>query len=455
MKELIKYIVIFFITLIILFGLLVITAKIPREFISNNIKESTSEFHTSSEIDKVVIKREYTYRHIYADAMLLNIIYCIDSSKPVQSVMEAKYYSELKEKINSKYENEVVNKSISYDFNELVDGEHEGNQQYIRYWHGSMSIIRPLLVFLNLKQIYILNFIIISILTIILLIMLIKTKIKELVIAFVISLIMCFVIIVPFCLEYTWTYMIMLVASIIALILEKKGRKLNILFFITGIVTCYLDFLSTELLTFMIPILLILVIRYKQNRLTNFKDGLKFMVISSVLWGIGYVGMWFAKWILASIILKINAFDYVIDNAIERINGGNNAIVKIDNMYINAIVDNLLTLFPINIQKRVERLYFIPIVIIIFVLIFIKKKNWRELWFPALLIIIALIPYIRYLILADHSYRHYFFTFRLQMISIIALILAVVYSIDRNIANYKIKLNVLKKKNEKKEYIEK
>ena len=94
MKKLIKYIVIFFITLIILFGLLVITAKIPKEFISNNIKESTSEFHTSSEIDKVVIKRDYTYRHIYADAMLLNIIYCIDSSKPVQSVMEAKYYSE-------------------------------------------------------------------------------------------------------------------------------------------------------------------------------------------------------------------------------------------------------------------------------------------------------------------------------------------------------------------------
>ena len=446
MKEIIKYIIIFFVTLIILFGLLVITAKIPRELISDNIKESTSEFPTSSEIDKVVIKRDYTYRHIYADAILLNIIYCIDTSKPVQAVMEAKYYSELKEIVNNFDQKEEVSKSISYDFNELVDGKHEGNQQYIRYWHGSMSIIRPLLVFLNLKQIYILNFIIITVLTIILLIMLIKTKIKELVVAFIISLIMCFVITVPFCLEYTWTYMIMLIASILAIILEKRGKKLNILFFVTGIITCYLDFLSTELLTFMVPILLILVIRYKQNRLTNFKEGFKFLVISTILWGIGYIGMWFAKWILASIILKINAFDYVIDNAIERINGGNTAIIRTDNIYIRAIVDNLLTLFPINIQKRVERLYFIPVVIIIFVLIFIKKKNWRELWFPALLLIIAITPYIRYLILADHSYRHYFFTFRLQMISIIALILAIVYSIDKNIANYNINLNIFKKK---------
>ena len=196
----------------------------------------------------------------------------------------------------------------------------------------------------------------------------------------------------------------------------------------------------------MVPILLILVIRYKQNRLTNFKEGFKFLVISTILWGIGYIGMWFAKWILASIILKINAFDYVIDNAIERINGGNTAIIRTDNIYIRAIVDNLLTLFPINIQKRVERLYFIPVIIIIFVLVFIKKKNWRELWFPALLLIIAITPYIRYLILADHSYRHYFFTFRLQMISIIALILAIVYSIDKNIANYNINLNIFKKK---------
>lgn len=446
MKEMIKYIIIFFVTLIILFGLLVITAKIPRELISDNIKESTSEFPTSSEIDKVVIKRDYTYRHIYADAILLNIIYCIDTSKPVQAVMEAKYYSELKEIVNNFDQKEEVSKSISYDFNELVDGKHEGNQQYIRYWHGSMSIIRPLLVFLNLKQIYILNFIIITVLTIILLIMLIKTKIKELVVAFIISLIMCFVITVPFCLEYTWTYMIMLIASILAIILEKRGKKLNILFFVTGIITCYLDFLSTELLTFMVPILLILVIRYKQNRLTNFKEGFKFLVISTILWGIGYIGMWFAKWILASIILKINAFDYVIDNAIERINGGNTAIIRTDNIYIRAIVDNLLTLFPINIQKRVERLYFIPVIIIIFVLVFIKKKNWRELWFPALLLIIAITPYIRYLILADHSYRHYFFTFRLQMISIIALILAIVYSIDKNIANYNINLNIFKKK---------
>ena len=446
MKEIIKYIIIFFVTLIILFGLLVITAKIPRELISDNIKESTSEFPTSSEIDKVVIKRDYTYRHIYADAMLLNIIYCIDTSKPVQAVMEAKYYSELKEIVNNFDQKEEVSKSISYDFNELVDGKHEGNQQYIRYWHGSMSIIRPLLVFLNLKQIYILNFIIITVLTIILLIMLIKTKINELVVAFIISLIMCFVITVPFCLEYTWTYMIMLIASILAIILEKRGKKLNILFFVTGIITCYLDFLSTELLTFMVPILLILVIRYKQNRLTNFKEGFKFLVISTILWGIGYIGMWFAKWILASIILKINAFDYVIDNAIERINGGNTAIIRTDNIYIRAIVDNLLTLFPINIQKRVERLYFIPVIIIIFVLVFIKKKNWRELWFPALLLIIAITPYIRYLILADHSYRHYFFTFRLQMISIIALILAIVYSIDKNIANYNINLNIFKKK---------
>lgn len=35
----------------------------------------------------------------------------------------------------------------------------------------------------------------------------------------------------------------------------------------------------------------------------------------------------------------------------------------------------------------------------------------------------ALAPYARYLILANHSYRHAFFTFREQMITVICIVL--------------------------------
>ena len=47
------------------------------------------------------------------------------------------------------------------------------------------------------------------------------------------------------------------------------------------------------------------------------------------------------------------------------------------------------------------------------------------MWFQILLLIIAMMPYLRYLILANHSFRHYMFTYRLQIITIIAVVWAI------------------------------
>ena len=132
MKNIFKYTIVFCTTLLILFLLLVITAQIPRSAIQENIKESTSAFGTRFEINELVKRRDYTFTHPYADAMLLNIMLCIDSESPVTSVLEAKYY------YPRKYE-----RQIEYNFDEMVDNEVEGKVEYLRYWHGQMSILRP------------------------------------------------------------------------------------------------------------------------------------------------------------------------------------------------------------------------------------------------------------------------------------------------------------------------
>ena len=435
MKKTIKYITIFIVTVLILFLLLVITALIPREKIENNIRESTEAFYNDKdrkilEKAEVLGKEQYEYRHIYADAMLLNIIYNIDTSNPIRAVIEAKYYSE------------DGAKQITYDFNKIVEEQHEANVQYIRYWHGSMSIIRPLLTFLNLNQIYILNAIILLIGTIILLSLFIKYKLKELIIAYILGLIMCTVLVVPFCLEYYWTFLIMTVVSILSIILYKKEKNLNILFMITGIITCYFDFLSTEIITILVPVLIILTISYKENKINNFKSCSKFLVISILFWSIGYVGMWISKWLLASIILKINALDYVINDMLYRINGTGNPEITIlsraTNLPLRAIDKNIRTIFPIQFLINQKVLSIIICCIVITEIIFIRKKEIKKLWFSGLLLIIAIMPYIRYLVLSSHSFTHYFFTFRAQIVTIMAIVLAIRYSIDENIAKIEI-----------------
>ena len=339
--------------------------------------------------------------------------------------MEAKYFSP------------DYNRFLTIDFKKMIDENKKANTQYMRYWHGSMSIIRPLLIFFNITQIYTINAVILTILAIILLIMLLKTKIKELVIAYIVGLIMCSVIIVPFCLEYFWTFLIMFIVSIIAIILNKKEKNLNAMFMITGICTCYFDFLTTEIITLLVPIIIILTIRYNQNKMTNFKSGLKFLFISTLFWVLGYVGMWLMKWILASIILKVNALDYVINAMKYRINGTGykhprNALKSRPDLPLKVITLNINTLFPLDILNRLNLTKILLICIIIIEGIIIRKKDIKKLWFSGLLLLIALTPYIRYAILSNHSYIHYFFTFRSQIISIMAIILAIIYSIDKS-----------------------
>lgn len=226
---------------------------------------------------------------------------------------------------------------------------------------------------------------------------------------------------VTICLEYTWMFYVMLIASIIAILIDrKKNKNLNILFLITGIVTCFLDFLTTEIITLFVPMLFVLIIRKNENRLENFKEGIIFFIKSSIFWLIGYLGMWLSKWILASIILEIDVMDYVYEQAMHRVNGFQ-GFITVERMYKEVIFKNLHTLYPINSIKRKIELAYIAIAIGIYILIFTDWKNIKKMWFSGLLLIIALMPYLRYLVLANHSYFHHIFTFRSQMITIIAL----------------------------------
>lgn len=174
------------------------------------------------------------------------------------------------------------------------------------------------------------------------------------------------------------------------------------------------------LITILVPLLLILFIRKEENRLNGFNKTLIFIIKSCSLWFIAYVSMWIAKWTLASIILNINALEYVKDDAMLRINGLQGLKTKKE-LYFGAIYNNWHNLYPINIVKRKSYLIAIFIVSILVITALFDWKNIKKKWLCGILLAFAITPYIRYLILANHSYRHAFFTFRTQIITIMAL----------------------------------
>lgn len=416
-KQLLKYIFIFLTLLLLLTILLIATAKIPKKLILNNVQESAKYLKSKEGIQRIQNKREYTYLHTYADAIILNIIFCIDSNNPVESVFEAKYY-------------ERVKMDTNIDFILAVENNEQGNQEYLRYWHGSMSILRPLLILFNIEQIYYI-FTVILLLLLTILILILWKKYKTLAIITFISMVMTNIFIVSFCLEYFWTILIMLIVSILSIEIEKNGNKdLYLIYFITGILTCYFDFLTTETLTILLPVLLVLIIRYKENRIINFRETLTFLLYAGTIWFTGYVLMWLAKWLLASAILNLNWIEYVKDEALLRINGRMERISILE-MYIGAITKNIYTLFPINIIKRKQKLILLILIVIIMISYFIDRKKVKNK-FLMLLILLGIMPYIRYILLANHSYRHYFFTYRAQLVSIIVFIFIIIYTVDES-----------------------
>ncbi len=424
LTNIIKYIGIFLITAIMLLALLVLTAKIPKESIKDNIVESLQFFKDNRGIEMLSARKEYRYIHYYADSILLNIIYGIDSNKPLKSVLESKYY-------------ETVRSDTNIDFINVVENDLNPNQEYIRYWHGGMIVLRPLLVYFNMNQIYLINKILLFGLSVILFVMLLF-KNKKLTIIYVISMIAIAFNYVPMCFEYSWTFYIMLIVSIIAILIEKKGEaKLYKLFFIIGIITCYFDFLTTELITILVPLLFVLYIRKEENRITNFKETIKFIAISCGLWFGAYILMWLFKWMLASLVLNINAINYVKDDLLLRVNGWPEGINSIA-MYRSVLWRNVSTLYPIHILKPVYVIVGMGIISGI-ILLFFDWKNINKKWFALVALGIALLPYVRYFILGNHSYYHSFFTFRTQIVTIIGLSIAILECL-----NYKLLLKDIK-----------
>lgn len=428
-KNIIKYLLIYIIAVIILFTTLVLTNKIPQKFIIDNLKESVEYYKTKSGIQRRGLNRESETLHYYADSMLLNIMYFIDTDNATESVMEAKFY---------KYRFYDSNG----DFIDAIEKNKETNSQYIRYWHGSLSVLRPLMTVLNIEQIYIVFNIIFWILFILLLVILLK-KYKTLAIVFIISSAMIMLHITPNCIEYIWTVLIMLIISIISLLIEKKGnKKLYAMYFLSGIITCYLDFLSTETLTILLPVLLVILVRYKEERINGLKDVCKFLIISGLLWFAGYSLMWVTKWILASIILNIDAMEYVKDNAMTRINWNSKREITI-NMYLKTLYKNIIKIYPLN--KALDNKKIIAVLALIFEIVILlkiismavqkikKDKISKEGYIKVVLLLIATIPYLRYIVLLNHSYYHSFFTFRAQLPSLIAIIFIMIYSIDKKI----------------------
>lgn len=360
---------------------------------------------------------DYSKVDQYADAVSLSMAYYLDPAHPLESVLWARYYEEPYTVMAPSLH------TMNESYVRTVEDGIAPNQQYMRYWHGSLILIRPMLVLWNYKQIKCVLGIVMGGLLAALLFLLVKHKRRVEAVSIAISMFAVSVWYVPLSLEYIWMFLLMLGVSIITVRMCVHGRMdhFPMLMFITGMLAAYFDFFTTETITLLIPLLLAVRIGGR-----NYSDKDLWLLTGKccVLWGIGYVGCWMAKWGLSAVVFHRDMIPYIRD--IFLVHLGAMDEVPATKRIRSSLLRNIWPLFPIGYGLPGALLFAAGIFLLVFVpvcrgtIVIRQQINGKRI---LLYLLLGMIVYVRFIVLRHHVWMHYFFTYRAQAVSVLALCL--------------------------------
>lgn len=387
-----------------LFALLAV-AQIPHSAIKQKVSEST-DFYLGLSSMKPNLINNYngSKMDFYADSIWLSIAYGLEPN--LRSVIESKYAYE---------ENIAQDKNLRAQ----LDGELSANQPYFRYWHGSLVLIRPLLAFFSAPQLYLFGEITIIALLIAIIVMLCRHQEYGGAAIFITTSLMGGIVLGGISFEYMQVFLIMGSVSIIAMrsVWGGKRKLLPYLFFVSGILVNYLDFLTAETLTLTIPLLLVLWLdRKKIITERKFERVLELIL----LWVLGYALMWAAKWLISWLALGDGVWSDVGNQIGLRSFRGEagHSTLSLLRYSFKRNIENLFPLCLGNIFKIITAL-----AAIILGVISIKNRKKKINWFwIAAVIIVGLLPILRIALLTEHGAKHYFFTYRALAATIMAFL---------------------------------
>ena len=429
-----KYILIFAILIGTYLILLTVTSLIPSSWLQENVKESSETLE--SEGEKVPFELGYKIECIFpfTDALMINTAYSVDSTEPLKSaILARKNYipgqtkavygdSQYNLGANKKYINEK--NGDLYQTKELYGLMHgekiEDSYEYARYWHGYLTILRPLLTIFNYSGIRIVMFILTMALILALIILMCK---KVNVISGIIYLIGLLAICIPIVTRSINEILIFIVAfisSIILLIRYNKIKHIGIFFFIVGSVANFIDLLTAPLVTLGITaITYFLLLQKNENNISIKKYILEILKIG-IAWCLGYGLTWVSKWVITQLLYNRPIITQAIKQVMFRSNipqyNGEALFGAFDVITRNMQALSYIVIYAI---LGIISVYIVVTMIKNFKKEIDLKENLKKCIPYA---IIFFFPIIWYVVIKQHSYTHVFFTYRLLIISVIAIL---------------------------------
>ncbi len=421
MKYILKYVLTFIGIIAIFVTLLFVTCLFPSEYIKKNVKNSSETLEKEGNIKRmfVIEKLDVFNFDNYSDSLMINTVYSIDNSTPLYSSFIARknYIPNLTEKVYEDTTGELNSASkfkVHDEVNELkdvVNGNINESFEYARYWHGYITILRPILLIFNLSTIRIILTIAFLFLAIIVLFNIYKKLGIFYMITFLLGLIGIEYFYMGVSIQGCFVFLITMILMEIILTRFEKIKDISIYFFITGMITNFLDLLTNPLVTLGLPLILYFILIQKNNKLT-IKDSILIFVKTCVPWLLGYAITWITKWILVDILYNKGLIKTALSQILYRTRG----VTKLSSSSV--IAKNL---FWILIPLQIDIFAFMIILVLNIKkgIQFSKFKETILTIFPYL--IISIMPYLWYIILKNHSYLHSFFTYRNQILILITI----------------------------------
>ena len=438
-------------TIVICIALLFVTALIPQNALQKNMEKSSDYYNNHQMFDHVTDYMFLSRQDNYADCILTNIIYHIDQNNLAESILSASYYNP---------EDEGVQTSFAY----AVGSKVEPNVDYSRYWHGSMVLLRPLFIIFDIAGVRMVLGILILIMTVWFEVLLFKNHYSVFGVCYGIGLILVSVWMCAFCVEYAMPFVVMSVElpvlfALLTRAYEKKDvqndkvkrdeHKLGnqkadehksdnykpevILWAVlacAGIVTAFVDFLTTETITFTMAYVLYLIVKNRHNQMENVKGELIYLVKSGIVWLVSYGLMIALKWVLALIVLGKDAFFNALSQAALRISGdatlGNVTGAEVVSDYeriSGALWRNIGCIYPFKstMSYGTAMIFILLVGLVVFSIWYLFREKAKSC-INKVLVMVSLIPVLRFLVLNNHSYIHFFFTYRALLVSVVVII---------------------------------
>ena len=412
-KKISSYIILFLIMVVVFSIAMIGTYLLPNERIRAHIAESKELLINQNGNPLFTDYIKGANLDVFTDLLIMNT--AMNKGKTEDESVFIRAFE------NSSYNNEEDNSYTSLQ--ETVENpDIHNNQEYSRYWHGIQTIIRPLLLFFNYEEIRYIFMLLIFVLLGISLLLINKNISFMHSMAFLVSMLAVCIFIVPMSIQYSAIFIITLLAVIIVNLLHKKQKAKFIpyLFFIIGGLTTFFDLLTAPLLTLGIPLIIEVLLRSREESLSIKKAFLEIIKLS-ILWAIAYGTIFFAKWVIASLIMQKDLITVAINQILFRTNGSE----EYPATKIGAIVENFTYLY----NNVLLACGIVTIIGWIIALIKTRKNkiNWKKI---LILLIISIYPYVWYMVFAGHSTIHAFFTYRIQAIAIFGVLCIMLEFVD-------------------------